>query len=280
VDAIVTNTGAPTTPPTVTAVTPAANATGVGNSSPITAKWSQDVDTSTIQFSVTPAGGSAVPATVSYDQPSHTATLHTASALNPSTSYTASAKANDVWGNVQTAAFTWSFTTGASGSTSCPCSLWSTTTVPANPSANDPNSVEVGARFTSSVAGHVTGVRFYKGSLNTGTHTGSLWSNTGTLLATGTFTGESASGWQTLTFTTPVAITANTPYVISYHAPNGNYAYNSQYFATAYTAFPLTATADGTNGANGVYVYSASSTFPSNTYGSTNYWVDPILATP
>ena len=34
--------------------------------------------------------------------------------------------------------------------------------------------------------------RFYKGTGNNGTHTGSLWSATGTLLATGTFTNETA----------------------------------------------------------------------------------------
>ncbi len=35
---------------------------------------------------------------------------------------------------------------------------------------------------------------------NTGTHTGTLWTATGTRIATGTFSGESPTGWQTLTF--------------------------------------------------------------------------------
>ena len=34
---------------------------------------------------------------------------------------------------------------------------------------------------------------------------------------------------------------------------------------------------DGVNGGNGVYAYSASSTFPSNTYQSSNYWVDVVF---
>ena len=46
----------------------------------------------------------------------------------------------------------------------------------------DPNSVELGVRFRSDLAGYVTGVRFYKGAGNTGTHVGNLWTNTGTLL--------------------------------------------------------------------------------------------------
>ena len=74
-------------------------------------------------------------------------------------------------------------------------------------------------KFRSDVAGYVTGVRFYKAAGNTGTHVGNLWSSTGTRLATATFTGETASGWQQVTFSPPVAIAANTVYVASYHCP-------------------------------------------------------------
>jgi hypothetical protein len=44
-------------------------------------------------------------------------------------------------------------------------------------------SVEVGMKFSSSTNGEITGIRFYKGPTNTGTHVGDLWSSTGTLLA-------------------------------------------------------------------------------------------------
>src|SRR5690349_6039600 len=79
------------------------------------------------------------------------------------------------------------------------------TTVPSVPQATDPDSIEVGVRFKSSQAGYITGLRFYKGSKNTGTHTGALWSSTGTKLATLTFTNETASGWQQASFSSPVA---------------------------------------------------------------------------
>ena len=39
----------------------------------------------------------------------------------------------------------------------------------------------------------------------------------GTLLASATFTNESASGWQQVNFSNPVPITAGTTYVASYH---------------------------------------------------------------
>ena len=85
----------------------------------------------------------------------------------------------------------------------------------------------LGVKFTADVAGSVTGVRFYKAAANTGTHVGALWSADRQLLAQGTFSGESASGWQTVTFATPVPITAGTTYVASYLAPNGHYSVTS-----------------------------------------------------
>ena len=81
----------------------------------------------------------------------------------------------------------------------------------------------VGVRFRADTNGTITGVRFYKGAANTGTHVGNLWTNTGTLLATATFSGETASGWQQVTFSSPVAVTANTTYVASYHTNTGQY---------------------------------------------------------
>ena len=60
--------------------------------------------------------------------------------------------------------------------------------------------MELGVKFRSDVAGTITGIRFYKAAANTGTHIANLWSNTGANLATATFSGESASGWQQVNF--------------------------------------------------------------------------------
>ena len=49
-------------------------------------------------------------------------------------------------------------------------------------------STEVGVKFSSELAGTITGIRFYKSAANTGTHVGSLWSAAGELLASATFT--------------------------------------------------------------------------------------------
>ena len=85
--------------------------------------------------------------------------------------------------------------------------------------------------FSSEVSGSVTGIRFYKASTNTGTHIGSLWSASGTLLGSATFTNETASGWQQASFSSPIQITANTTYVAAYLAPKGHYSDTSSGFA-------------------------------------------------
>ena len=144
---------------------------------------------------------------------------------------------------------------------------------PAVVDSGDPHSVELGVKFSSEVAGKITGIRFYKAAANTGTHIGSLWSSTGTLLASATFSGETASGWQQVNFATPVAITANTTYVAGYLAPTGHYSESLSGFTSAFTNPPLTAVANSVS-ADGLYAYSASSVFPTSTWQATNYWVD------
>jgi hypothetical protein len=137
--------------------------------------------------------------------------------------------------------------------------------------------LELGVKFRSDVGGYVWGVRFYKGADNTGTHLGHLWTSTGALLGSATFTAETASGWQQVSFATPVAISANTTYVASYLAPNGGYAYDGGYFATATTRGPLRALASGEDGGNGVF--RVGSGFPTETYNAANYWVDVVFST-
>ena len=159
-------------------------------------------------------------------------------------------------------------------------SLWSPATVPATASVADTASVNLGVKFRSTVAGYVSGIRFYKGSANTGTHVGSLWSANGTLLARATFGNETAAGWQEVKFASPVAIAANTVYVASYLAPRGGYAFNGGYFTAAgHSNAPLYALRDGESGGNGLYAYAAGSAFPGSSYQGGNYWVDVVFST-
>ena len=152
-------------------------------------------------------------------------------------------------------------------------SLWPASTVPANPSIADPSAVEVGLKFQSAIDGYITGIRFYKGALNTGTHIGDLWNINGTNLASVTFSNETASGWQFQPLPAPVAISSNTTYVVSYFTPSGGYAGDSGYFNSETSSYPLLALSTSESGGNGVYNYGASG-FPTSTYNAANYWVD------
>ena len=158
-------------------------------------------------------------------------------------------------------------------------SIWPANTVPGVADGGPDSAVELGVKFRSDVNGSITGIRFYKASTNTGTHVANLWTNTGTLLATATFTNETASGWQQVNFSTPpVAIVANTVYVASYHASNGHYSDDENYFlSNGVDSPPLHALADGVSGFNGVYAYGSTSSFPNQGWNSSNYWVDVVF---
>ncbi|MBX6311548.1 MAG: Ig-like domain-containing protein [Isosphaeraceae bacterium] len=135
--------------------------------------------------------------------------------------------------------------------------------------------LEVGVQFTSDVAGTVSGIRFYQGPGNPGPHVGHLWTSDGQLLAMVNFTSETGSGWQTATFSSPVAIQPGVMYVASYHT-NG-YAYTMYYFGSTqnvpFNDPPLHAL-------NGVYRYDDDPRgvgAPDQSYRNTNYWIDLVF---
>ena len=268
---------ADTTPPTVVSVTPAGAPTGVATSATVTVTFSEALNAATVSAStiqLRDSNSNLVAGSVTYNASTKTATFTPTSALSNSVTYTltvvgGASGVTDAAGNALASNVTSSFTTIASTATA---TLFSTSTSPATPDSGDTRAIEVGVKFTANTNGYVTGIQFYKATTNTGTHTGSLWSSTGTLLATGTFTSESASGWQTLVFSTPVAITAGTTYVASYHTTTGHYSYTYSTFSSSYTSGPLTVPASG-----GVYVY-GNSAVPTLTYQSTNYWVSPVFS--
>ena len=155
--------------------------------------------------------------------------------------------------------------------------IFAPNSVPATVNDKDSQPVELGVKFRASEAGKVIGVKFYKGPQNTGVHTGSLWDASGKLLGKVQFENESASGWQTATFPSPINIAANTTYVISYFAPKGQYSISSGFFTNSEVKNgSLTALRSTSTEGNGVFQY-GSSAFPKNSWFGSNYWVDVIF---
>jgi glucose/arabinose dehydrogenase len=284
VDVLYAADAADTVAPTVTASVPAAGATGVAHDGPITATFSESMSAASVtsaSFTVRDSNG-AVDGTVVYDAAAKTARFTPAASLTANTTYTmrilggsSASPVSDLAGNAMAADFESNFTTAAPvpHSDGCPCSLFSASLVPAVVDAGADSSVELGVKFSADEAGFIHGIRFYKSAANVGPHEVSLWTGTGTLLARVTSAGETASGWQEVMFSTPVAVTPGTVYVASYHVNGGHYSYTNGYFNVPRDAAPLHAPA----GSNGVFAYGSSSAFPGSSYNSTNYWVDVVF---
>jgi methionine-rich copper-binding protein CopC len=262
-------------PPTVVNRSPAAGATNTAIIGNVTATFSEPIDPTTLSFALREPDNDVVPATVTYDAATRTATLDPNGPLAFLTSYTATVSASDLAGNPMSAPASWSFTTDAP---IVAASLWNSSVTPAITAVNDPAPVELGVKFRAAMDGYITGIRFYKGTGNGGVHVAHLWTLGGTLLTTATFVGESGSGWQEVEFPTPVQVAANTTYVASYYAPQGRYSADVAYFAgSAFANGPLTALINaGIDGGNGVYRYGVGGGFPTSSYQATNYWVDVV----
>jgi hypothetical protein len=262
-------------PPDVAPVISNVAASSVTSSGAVITWTTDKASTSQVNYGTTTAYGNSSPVNDSLVT-SHSVTL---SGLLASTLYHYQVQSADSAGTLGGSADS-TFTTATAAVSSCPCSIWASTTTPSTTTVNDDQAVELGVKFTASVSGYISGIRFYKGNSNTGTHTGTLWTSSGTRLATATFTGESSSGWQQVNFSTPVAIAASTTYVASYHTSVGYYSANSEYFSTSsVNQPPLQALASGTSGGDGVYVYGTGGVFPTSTYDATNYWVDVVFNT-
>ncbi|MEP7375513.1 MAG: Ig-like domain-containing protein, partial [Chitinophagaceae bacterium] len=270
------------TAPVVSSVLPLNGATSVNTNTTIAVNLSEAINPATVNastFLLKDAGNIIVPATISTS--GNQLTLSPSAILAGSAVYTVTIKSGasgikDLAGNALAADYNWTFTTAASSGGTF-STIFLETDEPTDPLNNDGEAIEVGMKFRASQNGFITGIRYYKGLNATGTRSGHLWSSTGTLLATATFTGETASGWQQVLFNSPVAITANTTYVVSYFSSTGYYASSSNYFTQPVIKGSLKALANGEDGPDGLYQYSATAVFPSNSANGANYWVDVMF---
>jgi PKD repeat protein len=263
--------GVDTTPPTVKMTAPVDGATVTGAAVPVSADADDDVGVASVQFlldgEALGAPDTSAPYSITWDS----------TMVADGSTHTLSAQASDAAGNPATAHTVTVTVSNGGGVCATLCSLWEETTTPSVLADPDTNAVEVGVKFQADVDGLITGIRFYKSDTNAGTHVGSLWSRDGHLLAKATFTNETDSGWQQVDFAEPIAITANTVYVASYHTDVGQYSVDENYFANSgVDNGPLHALRSRRRNGNGVYRY-GSSGFPTKTYRASNYWVDVVF---
>jgi hypothetical protein len=139
-----------------------------------------------------------------------------------------------------------------------PTGVTTGTTVPSNR----------GMTFVSMFPGTVTSIQFWKLAGDTGTHIGYLWRvYDQALLGSVTFTGETASGWQTMAFTPAISIQNGVRYIATV-SHTVQYAQQASFVGVAGGA--LTMDAGGVSN-------TTPASFPS-TPQTTGYLVDVIVS--
>lgn len=258
----------PPAPLTVTAQSPAPNATGVALSAQPGLTLSAAVQPGSSL--VITAGGANIAGSSALSADARTITFSPAQQLPPGTQLTVSASNVVSTAGAALAPTSWQFTTLTPPP---PAQTLFSSTVPQVATATETRAIEVGTAFWTTAAGVVTEIRFYKGPNNTGVHTGSLWDPAGARLVRVTFTNETATGWQSAVLASPIRLTVGATYVVSYNAPAGRYSYTANFFSRAWSSGVLRAPIK-----NGLYRYGAGTAVPNRTDRATNYFADVVFA--
>jgi hypothetical protein len=139
---------------------------------------------------------------------------------------------------------------------------------------DDHDAVTVGAKFSTSSAGVIKGIRFYRSVAPTLPVSVGFWTEDGTLVATASASEGISSdlNWYNINFSSPVSVSANTTYVVGYYTSTGQYNATEDGFSSSVSNGGITIPASG-----GVYTYGTGLQFPTSTYNDTNYWVDVVF---
>jgi O-glycosyl hydrolase len=237
--------------PTVTSVTPANATNGVAITSTATAIFSEAMNPASITgstFTLTPQGGSAVAATVSYDISNMTATLTPTSPLAYNTTYTATittvVTSSQNTDNIPLAAnYTWTFTTA--------------TAPPPSVSAVTPASLSTTAAITTTVTAA------FNQAMNSSTITASTFTLTGPGNTSVQGTVGYNAGTSVATFTPATNLAYNTTYTATLSTSimsSAGVALSAPYawsFTTAAAPVPTVSATVPTSGATGVNVANA-----------------------
>ncbi|MBL1200335.1 MAG: DUF4082 domain-containing protein [Nostoc sp. GBBB01] len=136
---------------------------------------------------------------------------------------------------------------------------------------SDGVSYELGMKFQSTKNGKITAIRYWKAVNETGTHIGRIWSATGSILGSITFSNETASGWQEQALSIPVGILANTTYVVTVSC-NSYFGVTINGLASPVVNGDISSVADGNNG-----VFGSLNSLPTNSYQNSNYFRDIVF---
>ena len=253
--------------PTKLVLTPATASTSIGVARSYTVTI-QDAGGNTVTSATNPVAFSISGASGSFNPVSPMSPVGgtATSSFTPTTAGTANITASATGLTSATASLT------VSGSSSGSSQSLFTTQTPVVPNDTDGVPYELGMRFQLARAGKITAIRYWKSANDSGTHVGRLWSATGSLLTSATFTGETASGWQQQTLPTPLSVQANTIHVVSVNVAS-HYAFTDSGLATSIVNGDISSVSGGNNG-----VYGNPFVFPTNSYRNSNYFRDIVFS--
>jgi N,N-dimethylformamidase beta subunit-like protein/uncharacterized protein DUF4082 len=186
-------------------------------------------------------------------------------------------------------------TIGVIGATTPPQVLF-TNQVPTATNVSEGVPVTIATTFVPSVSGTVTGGRFRAADNTGGTYQLVLFSvdsddsptgtGTGTVLATANFPALTQSVYNTVTFSSPVSVQANTAYRIGVRTSEGRYSATNGFFSSPLVNGNLLAPQSNTSPTaigvleNGTYCAGMTG-YPNQSYIQSCYFVDPLfVATP
>jgi hypothetical protein len=280
-----TTAASPPPAPAVTGVAPAAGSGSVFNGTTVRASLDIPIDPATVSlssFTLRPsAGGDPVAASVSYDAPTNRVILTPSSPLAIGTQFEArlTTDIRTTTGAPLAADVVWTFTTAQ-----CPCSLFNAAASPADkqlsvsayrtPGLTAPFTYELGTKVKVDAPTTLVALRYYKDVLETGSHIGRVWDETGALLAQATYASETTSGWQRQSLATPLTLQPGHTYTVSVNV-NTSYGMTQFGMSQGYASGPLS-TVSGNNGSYNDHAGQA----PNTSFNSSNYYVDAVVRVP
>lgn len=148
--------------------------------------------------------------------------------------------------------------------------IWPAGTVPNNPAVPQVSRIKLGTVFSSTQAGRIMGIRFYRADAARQTYKAQLWSGSDERLASVTFRATRGPGWKVVRFDEPVQIKAGRRYTAAYVTPDGGYPRDKNSLSPSHTVTngPLTAH-------RGTYLHGAGR--PVKSSQQSNYYVDVIF---
>lgn len=164
-----------------------------------------------------------------------------------------------------------------------------TSQTPVSTNLTDATEYTLGTTWYSTVAGSVSGIRWYfPTTLPTGTITALLYDySTQALMGSTTFSAPTGGVWNTATFGAPIAVVANIPYIAAVHTNNRYVATDNFFTSAAVSNSPLFAPQDNSDPLgigslrNGRLNVGASPAYPGLTSGNQGcFFTDVVFDVP